>query len=79
MARVKIDDPEAAHYPFTFQKGDNVARQNDKSLDPGTIGEIVDGEFEGSQSGSYTLIYTVKTFKEGSYYGAKDLGLEKVD
>ena len=76
MIKVVIDDPDAAHYPFKFRKGDMVALR----LDPEGKGEIVDGEFEGSLGGgSYSLIYTVKRLKDGFCYKAKDLELEKLD
>lgn len=76
MVRVEIDDPDAAHYPFKFQKGDIVAL---RILGPEANGEIVGGEFEGSLvGGSYSVTYTVR-LKDGFCYEAKDSEVKKVD
>lgn len=77
MVRVKIDDPSADRY-FTFKKGALVAARVAGSIDGETKGEIVDGEYEGDGHW-YSITYTIKRLKDGFYYQAKDLDLEKVD
>jgi hypothetical protein len=78
--KIKLTDPEAIHYPFTFKKGDVVVRKLGDSVDMESKGEIVDGEYEGTvrPGGWYTLIYTVKRLRDGMYYDAKDLNLVRV-
>jgi len=74
--RVNIKDPIADQCPFSFQIGDRVARKESVQE---TIGQIVDGEFEGSVGGgSYDIIYTVK-IRDCVYYNARELELKKID
>jgi len=80
QVRVKLDDPDAFHYPFTFKKGDAVARIIDEhSIDDQSQGRITDGVYEGTvrPGGPYTVIYTVKT-DDGVSYDARDLHLVPV-
>jgi hypothetical protein len=80
QVRIKLDDADAAHYPFTFKKGDVVARITDaSSIDPQSKGRIIDGIYEGTvkPGGSYTLIYTVQR-DDGVIYDARDLHLVRV-
>jgi hypothetical protein len=80
IVKVKIDDPNAACYPFMFKRDDMVVSKTETSIDLDSKGEIVDGEYEGAArpGGSYSIIYTVKRLKDGLYYDAKELGLTRV-
>lgn len=78
MVKVKMDDPSAEKYPFIFRRGDLVVERVSVSIDTDTKGEIVDGEYEGSDHW-YSVIYVIKRLKDGFYYKAKELDLEKVD
>lgn len=77
MTKTNLTEPNAfARYPFPFNLGEKVGIQRDGSLDDESIGNIVDGECEGSQRG-YTVTYTVKRLTDGMYYEARDLDLVK--
>jgi len=78
--KIRLDDPNADYYPFTFKKGDKVVDKMGDSIDLESKGEIVDGIYEGTakRDGWYTLIYTVKRDKDGRHYNARDLDLVKV-
>jgi hypothetical protein len=78
MVEVKIDDPSADRYPFTFKIGDLVAEGVGGSIDAETKGEIVDRKYEGDGHW-YSTTYTIKRLEDEFYYQAKELDLKKVD
>jgi hypothetical protein len=80
IAKIKLNDPRAVFYPFTFKKGDIVVQLTDNGVDLESKGEIVDGEYEGTigTEGWYTIIYRVRRLKDGILYDARDLHLQAV-
>jgi hypothetical protein len=77
--RIRLDDPNAAYYPFTLKKGDKVVSKTGDSIDPESIGEVVDGVYEGTvKPGWYDIVYIVKRDKDGLHYHARDLDLRPV-
>jgi hypothetical protein len=77
---VRLDDPNADYYPFTFKKGDKVVAKAGDGVDIESKGDIVDGVYEGTatRGGWYTIVYSVKRDKDGAYYSARDLDLVKI-
>ena len=61
--RVRMDDPDAASYPFSFNKYAQVIMDSD-----GQDGTIVDGVWEGEDNDApfFTVTYTVKSNADGS-------------
>jgi len=80
IIKIKLDDPRAAYYPFTFKKGDVVVQLTDNGIDLDSKGEIVDAEYEGTvgTGGWYTVIYNVRRLKDGILYDARDLHLQRI-
>lgn len=78
IVEVKISDADARRYPFTSKLGDIVAKITKDKVAPTTMGETVDGTYEGSQGvTSFVVIYPVKRLKDGTCYDAMNCSLAR--